>query len=67
MFRGSQEEKFYVEVYCPYEIRGDFNGDCRVDYADFSLFTESWLVDCLKANTHPACVSEEALLEEESP
>ena len=65
--RWYQEEKFYLEVYCPYEIRGDFNGDCRVDYADFSLFTESWLVDCLKDNTHPACVSEEALLEEESP
>ncbi len=57
--RWYQEEKFYLEVYCPYEMPGDFNRDCRVDYADFALFTENWLVDCLKDNTHPGCVSEE--------
>ncbi len=34
-----------VPITCPEPLRMDFNGDCKVDFADFAIFSESWL-DC---------------------
>lgn len=51
-----QEERFYLEVICPFEIAGDLNDDCRVDFADFALMAANWLTDCFLAPTDPACV-----------
>ena len=41
---------------CPYKILGDLNDDCRVDFLDFALMAQNWLVDCLVDPSHPACV-----------
>jgi hypothetical protein len=30
----------YYEAYCP---RADLNGDCKVNFADFAIFAQSWL------------------------
>lgn len=51
-----QEERFYLEVICPFEIVGDLNDDCRVNFADFALMAANWLTDCFLAPTDPACV-----------
>lgn len=32
-----------LNPFCLEEPAMDFNGDCRVDFADFALFTQSWL------------------------
>lgn len=32
-----------LEPFCLEEPAMDFNGDCKVDFADFALFTQSWL------------------------
>jgi len=34
----------------------DLNDDCKVDFADFALMAENWLVDCRLDPTNPACV-----------
>jgi peptidoglycan/xylan/chitin deacetylase (PgdA/CDA1 family) len=34
-----------LEPFCLEEPAMDFNGDCKVDFADFALFTQIWL-DC---------------------
>jgi hypothetical protein len=54
--RVYQEEHFYIEVLCPFDLAGDLNDDCRVDFADFALMVENWLIDCLVDDTDPACV-----------
>jgi len=54
--RVYQEEHFYVQVLCPFELAGDLNEDCRVDFTDFALMAANWLTDCFLAPTDPACV-----------
>ena len=54
--RVYQEERFYLEVVCPFEITGDLNDDCRVDFTDFALMAANWLTDCFLDPTDPACV-----------
>ncbi len=41
---------------CPYKILGDLNDDCKVDFLDFALMAQNWLVDCLVNPDDPACV-----------
>lgn len=31
---------------CLYQLVGDLNDDCRVDYLDFAMMAENWLIDC---------------------
>ncbi|MHC4749335.1 MAG: c-type cytochrome [Planctomycetota bacterium] len=50
-----QDEHFYVEVICPFDIAGDINRDCKVDFADFALMARNWLIDCLADGTEPGC------------
>jgi hypothetical protein len=54
--RVYQEERFYLEVICPYEVAGDLNDDCRVDFADLAIMASNWLTDCLLDPTDPVCV-----------
>jgi hypothetical protein len=54
--RVYQEERFYLEVTCPFEIAGDLNDDCRVDFTDLALMAANWLTDCFLDDTDPACV-----------
>lgn len=50
------EEHAFLLVPCRYKLAGDLNDDCKVDFADFSLMAENWLVDCREDPTNPACV-----------
>jgi len=54
--RVYQEERFYLEVICPFEIAGDLNDDCRVDFGDLAIMASNWLTDCLLDPADPACV-----------
>jgi N-acetylneuraminic acid mutarotase len=40
---------------CQYDLVGDVNGDCRVDWQDLTLIARSWLVDCNETPQDPAC------------
>ena len=51
-----QQETFYLEVFCPFEMAGDLNEDCRIDFHDFAILSSAWLVDCIQDPNHPACV-----------
>jgi len=42
---------------CHYELWGDINGDCRVDFNDFAMFAANWLVDCELFPENPACIA----------
>lgn len=37
---------------------GDLNFDCRIDFYDFTLMVNNWLVDCRLSPLDPACVSQ---------
>jgi hypothetical protein len=41
---------------CHYELAGDWNLDCKVDFVDFALMAASWLIDCGAEPNNPACV-----------
>jgi len=40
---------------CRYLLDGDLNKDCRVDFRDFSILAQNWLVDCDEFPLDPAC------------
>jgi hypothetical protein len=35
-----------IKLECSYRLAGDFNGDCVVDFNDFSVLGTEWLSDC---------------------
>lgn len=41
---------------CNYDLAGDTNDDCVTDIVDFSLVTQTWLIDCNSLPLDPACV-----------
>ena len=43
------------EPICNYVIAGDLNDDCKVNFADFAILAENWLVDCELTPNDPAC------------
>jgi len=51
-YRHSREEIYAANIapVCLAPVQGDLNADCKADFADFALFTQSWL-DC---NLDPA-------------
>ncbi len=40
--RVYQEERFYLEVICPFEIAGDLNDDCEVGFLDLLTLLNNW-------------------------
>lgn len=40
---------------CAYDLQGDINGDCKVDFEDLALMAANWLVDCNTNPNDPAC------------
>ena len=44
-----------VPADCRYVLDGDLNKDCRVDFYDFSILAQNWLVDCDESPLDPAC------------
>lgn len=43
------------ELPCPFNLLGDLNGDCKVDWQDLLLMSENWLVDCREFPLSEAC------------
>jgi hypothetical protein len=41
---------------CEYELAGDLNDDCKVDFSDFEIPAANWLIDCNLDPSDPACV-----------
>jgi hypothetical protein len=42
---------------CEYALAGDLNNDCKVNFGDFAIMAENWLIDCYANPSDPACVS----------
>lgn len=40
---------------CRYELAGDINDDCEVDFRDFAVMVGNWLIDCNLNPSDPAC------------
>jgi hypothetical protein len=43
------------EVVCVYQLEGDTNGDCKVTFADFAEFANTWLINCATTPGDPEC------------
>ena len=41
---------------CEYELAGDLNDDCKVDFSDFEILAAHWLIDFNLNPSDPACV-----------
>ncbi len=41
---------------CNYNVYGDANRDCYVDFYDFALMADNWLIDCKQTPTDPNCI-----------
>jgi len=41
---------------CIYKLKGDVNNDCKVDFFDFAMMSENWLIDCDLTPDDPACI-----------
>lgn len=61
MFAGGQADSgssVVVDIFilCEYELAGDINNDCKVDFLDFAAMANNWLVDCGLMPDNPACI-----------
>jgi formylglycine-generating enzyme required for sulfatase activity len=41
---------------CQFDLAGDLNDDYEVDFSDFALMANNWLIDCQANPFNPACV-----------
>lgn len=41
---------------CPFNLTGDLNSDCTVNFLDFAAMALNWLIDCNNLPLDPACV-----------
>jgi hypothetical protein len=41
---------------CPFDLPGDVNRDCVVDFLDFAIMASNWLTDCQTLPLDPACI-----------
>jgi hypothetical protein len=39
-------------------LAGDLNDDCGVDFRDFAMMAENWLINCRLTQENPACIPE---------
>ncbi|MCK5001246.1 MAG: hypothetical protein KAS23_17000, partial [Anaerohalosphaera sp.] len=46
---------------CQFELLGDLNDDCQVDFADLALMASNWLINCNQTPDDPACISPDTL------
>lgn len=42
---------------CQFQLLGDLNNDCQVDFNDLALMASNWLINCNRTPDDPACVS----------
>jgi len=55
---GSEMYSNVVDIFtlCEYELAGDLNKDCKVDFNDFATMANNWLIDCGVTPYNPACI-----------
>jgi hypothetical protein len=41
---------------CLYDLEGDVNNDCKVDFLDIASTGANWLIDCDITPGNPACI-----------
>ncbi len=41
---------------CIYNIQGDADHDCKVNFLDLAIMSDNWLLDCDQTPDNPACV-----------
>jgi hypothetical protein len=41
---------------CTFNLAGDLNDDCIVNFIDFAVMANNWLVDCIENPDNPDCV-----------
>lgn len=46
----------YSMEFCGYKLEGDMDGDCKVDFIDFAIMAQNWLIDCRLTPENPECV-----------
>jgi hypothetical protein len=44
------------EPVCVYKLTGDLNRDCTVNFIDFAMMAENWLIDCNIDSNNMACI-----------
>lgn len=45
---------------CQYNLTGDLNNDCKVNFRDFCTMMDNWLTNCYQSPDDPACVPKES-------
>jgi hypothetical protein len=56
-FSGQTFDNFVLTPsVCHFNLVGDLNGDCKVDFMDFAIMANNWLVDCNADPNNLACV-----------
>jgi hypothetical protein len=53
---AGQSHSLAIRRSCEYELAGDLNDDCKVDFSDFEIMAAHWLIDCNLNPENPACV-----------
>jgi len=48
--------RFTTVPECLFDMAGDLNDDCKVDFHDFAIMAANWLIDCDTNPSNPACV-----------
>lgn len=51
--------KVSIRPPCTYTLAGDLNHDCVVDFVDFAVLSDNWLIDCIEDPNNPSCITEE--------
>ncbi len=46
----------WIATLCEYNLAGDNNDDCKIDFRDFAVMAMNWLIDCDQTPGDPACV-----------
>jgi len=55
---AGQGHSLAIRRSCEYNLTGDLNDDCKVDFSDFALMASHWLIDCDLNPENPACIPE---------
>ena len=53
---AGEHHSLALKSVCYFVLAGDVNNDCKMDFYDFALMAESWLIDCQANLSNPACV-----------
>ncbi|KPK72508.1 MAG: hypothetical protein AMJ79_15680 [Phycisphaerae bacterium SM23_30] len=55
---------YIFDASCIYNLTGDFNNDCRVNFLDYTSLGAQWLIDCRDESSNQACFYKSVIFEE---